>query len=109
MGRHRNRLITAALLAASAGLWAAAFITPGLGTDRDEISDCRGLGIAAVVLLGFWLMIIPLYRRVVDLLRRIERRQDAQDAAWSTYHEGEAAARGGRPAALRPVDGRHVS
>lgn len=101
MSRRRHRWTTAALLAAAAGFWAMAFVAPPLGLDPDEVSDCRGLGVAAIVLLGVRLMIVPLLRQIVELLR-----------AWSFFREGEDAARGERPGGggLRSVvSDRHVS
>lgn len=98
MGRHRSKLITATLAAAAAGLWGIAFTAP-FGFGRDEVSDCRGLGVAAIVLLGVWVIAGP-------RIQRVEQRQDKQDQAWSIYHDGADAASGEDPGGLHLTRGR---
>lgn len=100
MSTHRRKWITAGLLAASLGFWAAAFIAPGLGLDRDDVSDCRGLGVmTGGALLAAMLVCVAFGPRI----RRVEQRQDDQDAAWCAWREE----RGGQdPGRLRPVSGR---
>lgn len=102
MGSKHRKLITAALLAASAGLWGAAFAAPEFGVEPDKVSDCRGLGILAGVALIVWVMVGP-------RVRRIEERLDAQDQVWADFRGGQDAAHGHGPGDLRPVSGRHVS
>lgn len=99
MGRHRSKWITAALTVASVGLWGAAFAAPGFGVDRDDISDCRGLGIAAVVLLGVWVITGP-------RIRRNEERLDGMERTWRKYREARPAPPEGDPGCLRRVGDR---
>ncbi len=97
MGRHRHKWITAGLALATGGFWGTVLAAPALGIPRDPDSDCRGLGVAAVVLLGLWLMF-------GNRVQRIEKRQEAQDSLWDAFREGRREAEDGR-ASLRLLAG----
>ena len=79
----RQKWITAALAAAAGGLWAAVLAAPAVGMPRDPEADCRSLGTAALILLGFRLTAGP-------RLRKIEARQAAAETTWREYQEARA-------------------
>jgi hypothetical protein len=86
-----------------------AFAGPDFSIDRDDISDCRGLGIMAGCALIVWVITGPPLRHVTELLQETREWQDAQGSAWSAYLEGEDAASGGWTGDLRPAGRRDVS
>lgn len=99
MSRQRSKWMTAGLLAATLGLWGAAFIAPEFHLDRNDVSDCRGLGVAAVVLLGVWVITGP-------RIRRNEERLDGMERTWRKYREARPAPPEGDPGCLRRVGDR---
>lgn len=98
MSRHRSKWITAALAAAAAGLWGIAFTAP-FGFGRDEVSDCRGLGVAAIVLLGVWVIAGP-------RIQRVEQWQRTAEKTWAAYQQERAARDSSDLAGLRLPGGR---